>query len=185
MSDEDREARLLAATADGDERAFEELVRLVGPDVARFARNYHHTRGDAEDLEQEVWIRVWQKAGTFRRDSSVRTWLYRIVYHAAVDDHRRRTRRPDVVGNVPESWPSPGPSLEDGAAERSRLRWGLRLLSYDHRAAVLLADLEGMPYHRIAQVCGTTEVAARNRVSRGRRQLATLLMNPPDERRAS
>ena len=116
---------LLARIADGDVEAFELFVWRYETDLRSFCRRHADAWGEEEDLLQEVLVKIWRRAGSFHRRSSVRTWLYRIVANTAIDEHRRRGRVPSPAGLEPgraaESPWEVEERLDDQAAVRELL----------------------------------------------------------------
>ena len=156
---------LLAAVAAGDEAAFDRLYARYSTPLFNYLLSLVGERAVAEELLQETFLGLWQGAGRFRGRSSVRTWLYRIAHHKAVDCLRRR--RPQVTL---ESLLLP--SSEDGpeeAAERTlraeAVRRALAELSPEQRAVVELTFVHGFSYREIAGVldCPVGTVKSRMR----------------------
>jgi RNA polymerase sigma-70 factor, ECF subfamily len=92
MDSSDRE--LVAQAASGDEDAFSQLVRQYQAVIKSYLYRLTACREDAEDLAQEVWIGVFTRLAAFEGESSVRTWLFRIVTDLALDHHRVKARWP-------------------------------------------------------------------------------------------
>src|ERR1700686_3718128 len=87
------EAELIRAAQRGDQRAFEQLVRLHDQNVLRLATNLLRSPEDANDIYQEAFLRVYKNLHTFRFDCSFHTWLYRIVSNLCLDALRKRKVR--------------------------------------------------------------------------------------------
>src|SRR5215469_7569522 len=87
------EATLIRAAQRGDQRAFEQLVRLYDQNVLRIALNLLRSPEDANDIYQEAFLRVYKNLHTFRFDCSFHTWLYRIVTNLCLDALRKRRVR--------------------------------------------------------------------------------------------
>src|SRR6202045_332599 len=96
------EATLIRAAQRGDERAFEELVRLYDQNVLRLALNLLRSPEDANDIYQETFLRVYKNLHAFRFDCSFHTWLYRIVTNLCLDALRKRKVRKEE-GTVSET----------------------------------------------------------------------------------
>lgn len=134
---------------DGDERAFEALVRLVYPRVHRWAWISIGDADGADEASQDVLLTLHRKLADFRGDSSIWTWLYRVTRNAAGQVIRRRGRfarlRDRVRGVADPDWTSP-PAVEEAiAAERLRthvLGW-MNELSDRQRRVFHLVDIEG------------------------------------------
>ena len=87
------EAGLIRAAQQGDQRAFEQLVRLYDQSVLRLATNLLRSPEEANDIYQEAFLRVYKNLHTFRFDCSFHTWLYRIVSNLCLDALRKRKVR--------------------------------------------------------------------------------------------
>src|SRR5713101_4395162 len=87
------ESVLIRAAQQGDERAFEQLVRLYDQNVLRLALNLLRSHEDAHDIYQEAFLRVYKNLHSFRFDCSFHTWLYRIVTNLCLDALRKRRVR--------------------------------------------------------------------------------------------
>ncbi|RLQ20424.1 sigma-70 family RNA polymerase sigma factor [Seongchinamella sediminis] len=171
---EDRHHReLLAGTAGGSLRAFGQLYDLLYTSLVRFI--YRHTQSPSvvEEVLNDVMLVVWQKAGSFRGDSRVLTWVLGIARHCALNRlQRERAWQRIVAGPVPCACPG----LDEGRlATLDALEWALGQLSEDHRVAIELAYFHGMSCEEIAEVCACPVNTAKTRLHYGRRRLHTLL----------
>ena len=128
---------------------------------------------DADDLHQEVLLRVWQKAATFTGRAGLRTWLYRLVANLAIDEHRRRARLPTPVDALPDAVRDPG--LERAAAQADELRRALARIGPHYREVAVLSDYCGLPDKEVARLCGIAEATVRTRLHRARKALRTVL----------
>jgi len=168
----------------GDEEAWGELVNTYTRPVFNHSYRFTGRRDVAEDLTQEIFLRAYRNLESFRADSaSFRTWLYRVSRNLLID-HLRKERRSSITffdhGEEKlsiEDDRSPGPLRLMERAEAARiLSAGLMALAPELRQAITLRELEGMSYREIARIAGTVEGTIKSRVSRGRLQLARLLM---------
>jgi len=185
---------LLHATAEGDGGAFEELVGRHQDRVIAVCQRLLGDREEARDAAQEVFLKVYRKAGRFRPDAKVSTWLYRIAVNHCLNRLRRRKvvrflsfgglssgesdgGRPDAgLALVDPADPAPGPD----AALAARRRWqatrrALASLPESQRAVVVLAKFEELSYDEIAEVLGTSNSAVASRLFRAMRQLEKAL----------
>lgn len=158
---------------DTDEgRTFRALVARNAPALGRLLRHYEAMPEARRDLEQEVLVALWRAHGSFRGDSSERTWVYRIAHNVAASHVARaiRTRRDDEAV-TPEAEVARGP--EDIAVDRDSLRrldMKMRALDLPSRQLVLLA-LEGCSTAEIAEVTGLSPTNVTTRLSRLRKAL--------------
>jgi RNA polymerase sigma-70 factor (ECF subfamily) len=144
---------------------------------------------DAHDLLQEAFLRAFERLGSFHGESSFYTWIYRIAVNLALSDRRRKkaafrrrqTRRDDSID------PADDPSQTDPAlplerAERDdRVHEALKALAPDHRAVVVLKDLDGLRYEEIAATLGIPVGTVRSRLHRARSELRERLRGALDE----
>ncbi|MFI5801219.1 RNA polymerase sigma factor [Streptomyces sp. NPDC051561] len=167
--------RLLAVRAgEGDEGAFEVLVRRHGPELLRLAARMLGSTTEAEDAVQESFVSAWRSLPEFRGDAAFLTWMYRIVTNRCLN--QLRSRRPvthlDAVPEreTPGHEGSPVRDAEAGAALRELSR-ALEGLSPEQRACWLLREMHGMSYEDIADTVGISPQAVRGRMFRARRAL--------------
>lgn len=170
------DAALVRAARLGDEDAFGEIVDRYGPGMLRYARRLvGGNDSDAAEAVQEAFISAWRGLESFRGESSLRTWLFRLVHRRAVD--LNRYRRPTPIDDellsrmVRVADDNPLQDLLDGELLEA-LQQALDELPWNQRAAWLLREVEGLGYDEIAQALGTTVGSVRGQLHRGRRQLA-------------
>ena len=181
----DPDTSLVARCLRGDETAWEELVRLHTRRVYGLCYRFTGSGSEAQDLTQEVFLRVFRTIGTFQSaEGSFATWLSRVTRNLLID-HYRRTRQERVTDSIEDQLPM---MEESGAAAAARpdqevagreaseiLQATLQRLSPDLREAVILRDLQEMEYREIAQVLGIPEGTVKSRINRGRAELGRLL----------
>lgn len=175
--DIDDAADLLARSARGDRRAFDEIVARYGPVALRVAARMAPDRQSAEDIAQEAMVRIWRRADEFDpRRARFTTWLYRIVVNLCID--LRRKPRPVAL---PEDFDPVDPSA--GAAEdvelderRAALVRAIDALPSGQRAALMLVYDEGLSGAEAAQVLGVTAKAVERLLARARARLRELLV---------
>jgi RNA polymerase sigma-70 factor (ECF subfamily) len=181
----DPDSSLVARCLRGDETAWEELVRLNTRKVYGLCYRFTGSGSEAQDLTQEVFLRVFRTVKTFRSaEGSFGTWLARVTRNLLID-HYRRTRQERVTDSIEEQLPM----LEEAGATASArpdhgvagreaseiLQATLQKLSPDLREAVILRDLQEMEYREIAGVLGIPEGTVKSRINRGRAELGRLL----------
>jgi RNA polymerase sigma-70 factor (ECF subfamily) len=169
----------------GELAAFEPLVEKYRQRVWRLAYNVLRDREEAWDVAQEGFIRAYQALPSFRGQSAFYTWLFRIVMNVAADRARQRAARGRAFGTerVPEEeWErmmaDQGRAPDDAAAqteERERIDRALGTLSEDHRAIIMLSDLEGLSYREIAEVLGIPMGTVMSRLHNARKRLRNAL----------
>jgi RNA polymerase sigma-70 factor (ECF subfamily) len=181
----DPDSSLVARCIRGDEAAWEELVRVHTRKVYSLCFRFTNSGSEAQDLTQEVFLRVFRTLKSFRSaEGSFATWLARVTRNLLID-HYRRTRQERVTDSIEGQLPM---IEEEGAAAAVRpdqavagreaseiLQATLQKLSPDLREAVILRDLQEMEYREIAGVLGIPEGTVKSRINRGRAELARLL----------
>jgi RNA polymerase sigma-70 factor, ECF subfamily len=171
MNGDEGDDALAAAAAKGDRAALESLLRRHASLVNAVCRRVLGNPEDALDAAQEALLAIARKIHTFDGRSRFSTWCYRVATNAALDEARRRARRPVAVEFLPE--PRAGSrSIDDLVADQLDVDAALRHLSPDHRAAVALRDLVGLDYAEIGEVLGIPPGTVRSRIARGRAALA-------------
>jgi RNA polymerase sigma-70 factor, ECF subfamily len=175
--------QLVQRTVAGDRAAFESLVERHGPVVYRVAARIVGSQ-DADDVSQDALIRAFHRLGQYRGDSSFDSWLLRIVHNTALDFLRRR--RPVPVGSADdhdenrvvstggERVRQPVGDLEE-RERRERLVLKLRELRVEHRAVLVLRDLEGLSYQEIAEVTDSPIGSVRGRLHRARNEMVDIM----------
>jgi RNA polymerase sigma-70 factor (ECF subfamily) len=169
---------LLARVVSGDREAFDQVMRDHEDRVFAVCLRVLGDRESALDAAQDTFLTVFRKAGQFRGNSALGTWIYRIAVNTCYDQIRRAKRRP--VESMPEHVDPSDPSAEEAiesAGRRPEIEMALAALPIDFRNAVILSDLEGLPLPEVAEILGVPVGTVKSRVFRGRRLLAALLGN--------
>jgi RNA polymerase sigma-70 factor (ECF subfamily) len=179
---------LMRATAQGDDEAFAQLVRrhqdLVFGVVYKMLGTYHH---EAEDVAQQVFIRVHRAAPRWRPEAKFTTWLLTICRHCVFTQLKRSRRRQmeplEPVGPRDEAYESPHPDPEARTADallqekelRMELEAAMASLPEPQRAALVLRQYEQLDYEDIARVLETTVPAVKSLLFRAREVLRARL----------
>src|SRR5436309_3289753 len=182
----DSDSSLVSRCLRGDETAWEDLLRLHTRKVYALCYRFTGSGSEAQDLTQEVFLRVFRTIKTFRStEGSFATWLSRVTRNLLID-HYRRTRQDRVTDSIEEQLPimeeaggaaSARPDHAVAGREASEiLQATLQKLSPDLREAVILRDLQEMEYREIADVLSIPEGTVKSRINRGRAELARLLL---------
>jgi len=184
LRDDDGLARRAAR---GDRAALEALLERHADRVHALCRRVVAHPEDAMDATQEAMIAVARGIAGFDGRSAFTTWLYRVVTNAALDELRRKQRRPDPVDVVGRDAAAAGPALDTVVAERLDIDAALAQLPPEFRVAVVLRDLCDLDYAAIAEVLDAPPGTVRSRIARGRALLAEILGNSetPTRRRSS
>jgi RNA polymerase sigma-70 factor, ECF subfamily len=162
----------------GDPEAFAELVDRTYRQVFTLAFRLVGDRHEAEDVAQESYLRVHRSLGSFRGDSSFRTWLLRIVANTAMTHLRRRGRFGDLADEADEIVRLADPSSREGELDADELREALASLPDAQRVVLLMKDAYGFSCREIAAEMGITEGAVKVRLHRARRRLKDALYGP-------
>lgn len=176
--DMDSDRALVSRCTGGDIGAFEQLVERHRDVVVRVAVRIVGP-SDAEDVTQDAFLRAFHRLRRFRGDATFRAWLLQIAHNAAVDHLNRRRGEPvedngEREGSVREVDRMPAERLEQRERAR-RLERKLRALSPEHRAVLVLRDIEGFTYDEIAQITSAPLGTVKVRLHRARRDLIELL----------
>jgi RNA polymerase sigma-70 factor (ECF subfamily) len=178
-SDDDH---LVSRARDGDDAALDELLRRHHARIHGVCRRLTGNDADALDATQEALISIVRGLPRFDGRSSFSTWVYRVATNAALDELRRRRRRPAT--SLDDERPGrrepamTGPSVGQSVSDRLDVDAALAELPLDFRAPVVLRDLCQLDYAEIAEVLGIPAGTVRSRISRGRAMLATRLADP-------
>ena len=186
-SDDRSDQALLQAHVDGDPDAFGELFARHRDRLWAVALRTTGNPDDAADGLQDAMIAAFRRAGSFRGEAAVTTWLHRVVVNACLDRMRAaRIRRlealPDdvedrgtlVAAAVHDDQPD---RVAEDSERRRRVLAALATLPPDQRAALVLVDMEGYPVAEVAAMLGCAEGTVKSRCSRGRTKLAGLLLD--------
>jgi RNA polymerase sigma-70 factor (ECF subfamily) len=171
------DAQLIHDTLSGKAAAFGELVRKYQDRLYNTVVHVVGSPEDALDVVQEAFVQAFLKLETFKQSSAFYTWLYRIAFNMAAS-HRRRRKPALSVEHVRESSgdepidPEPGPADRLHQDERCRqVREAIAALPEEHRAVVVLREIDGCCYETIAEILDVPVGTVRSRLHRARLQL--------------
>lgn len=181
------EHELVQRCVRGDDSAWESIVRRHAKRIFGLCYRYTRRREEAEDLTQEIFIRIYLNLSTFRSGTgSFQSWAMRLSRNLIIDRYRQARRIPRFSGSQEleemrlEDHTRPSPQRRIEQAEASRfIGEALRALSPENKEAVILRDLQGMGYHEMARVLGISEGTVKSRINRGRLALARQLSRNP------
>jgi RNA polymerase sigma-70 factor (ECF subfamily) len=180
----DNDSSLVDRCLRGEDAAWENLVRAHTRRVYAVCYRFTGSDHEAQDLTQDVFLRVFKTLGSFRSgEGSFSVWLMRLARNLLID-HYRRAKQERATDSIEEQLPV----LEEKAAITSRadgllagreaseiLQAGLEKLSPELRETLILRDLEELEYREIAEVLGVPEGTVKSRLNRGRAELARIL----------
>jgi len=159
--------------------SWDEIVRAHSARVYRLAFRLTGNQHDAEDLTQEVFVRVFRSLANYT-PGTFEGWLHRITTNLFLDGARRKQRirfeglGADIAQRLPGSELSPAQAWDDSHLDGD-IQAALQALPPDYRAAVVLCDIEGFSYEEIAATMGVKLGTVRSRIHRGRAQLRAAL----------
>lgn len=169
-----REKALMDEVSAGSAGAFEQLMKTYQGIVYRTCLFYTGNREDALDVTQEVFVKVFERSGSFRGSGSFKGWLLRITHNESLNWIRSRTRHGDhdrlTVANSPELEPRQETDLVQ-SENRDRLAEALLSLNPKHRKALTLRYFERMSISEISSLLGCTPGTTKNILFRSLRRL--------------
>jgi RNA polymerase sigma-70 factor (ECF subfamily) len=177
------DAQLVLSCLRGDGSSWEEIVRRHTRRVYSLCYRFTGNSTDAEDLTQDVFLRVYKTLGSYQvTHGAFATWLSSVTRNLLVD-HYRRTRRDRLTDSIDDAMPqveekhfSQTPHHAAEHAELSaQLQHALQQLSPELREAVILRDLQGLDYSEVQTVLQVPQGTVKSRINRGRIELARIL----------
>ncbi len=175
---------LMAAVARGDDRAFERLVAKHQGAVIGTVAKMTGRSGDAEDLAQQVFLRVWKSAPRYQATAKFTTWLFTIVRNLVFNESRRAYRRHEMsleareqeshIEQTDVSTPPPDSHLLHNELREAADR-AIASLPEPQRLAVVMRRFEESSYEEIAAVLGTTVPAVKSLLFRARQQIREVM----------
>jgi RNA polymerase sigma-70 factor (ECF subfamily) len=184
--EEDRE--LVRNSQAGDERAFEQLVQKYQQPVFNLIYHSLGPKTDVEDVAQKIFAKVYFSLGKFDHSRPFFPWLYRIATNQCHDEVRRIRRNrvftftdlnieeAERIDQLISQSEVPTPNAEEGQEIHALLLKMLDRLNKQQRTALVLRDIEDIPYERIAEIMNCSEQAARLKVFRARARLRDLVL---------
>lgn len=185
-ADNAEELALCKRVAAGDERAFEVLVDRYQHRVFGFCARMLGDRAEAEDIAQDVFVTLYKSAGNFRGDSAFSTWLFRVAKNQSLNRIKylerrgRSARRRDSEGDERVARLEDHEALrpDDAVADRQQaamVQDAISELAEEHRAVVVLRDMEELSYDEISDITGLPLGTVKSRIHRARSALAKRL----------
>ncbi|MFZ4609405.1 MAG: sigma-70 family RNA polymerase sigma factor [Planctomycetota bacterium] len=180
---------LIRLVLEGNTSAFDVIVRRYNTKVYSLAYRLLNSVEDAEDVAQDTFSQAFKGLGSFRGTSKFYTWLFRITYNLAISQRRKRkpalslNSQTDSQGEItlPSDDASPMKNMEDEEG-KTLMDKALGLLSLDHRAGLVLKEIEGFSYEEIALSLGVPVGTVRSRLHRARLELRAILEKLDKER---
>ena len=179
------EAEFLQRLKAGDAASFNELVMLHRNRVINTCYRFLLNRKDAEDISQEVFIEVYQSIRSFRGQSKLSTWIYRIAVTRSLDELKKRKRKKRIssIGRALHldevaDWIAGGSLPDEGIREQERtdaISRALSALPDNQRVAFTLSKIDGFTNQEIAEIMNTTKIAVESLVSRAKGKVSAEL----------
>ena len=183
--DEDRD--LVARCKKGDQLAFEQIVKKYQQTILNLVYHYIGSRNDIEDVAQTIFTKIYFSLSKFDNRRPFFPWLYRIAINQCYDELRKIKRQKthtfselslDDAGQIDKLISRNDPPPETGDNQQEMIALLHRVLDQlpdQQKMSIVLRDIEGIPYARMAEILKCTEQAARLKVFRARSHLKTLL----------
>ena len=174
------EMALAMACRSGDLGAFERLYHLYGGRMKSIARNLLGSQSDAEDAVQDTFLKIQRSIHSFRGQSSLATWSFRILVNTCYDARRRRMRKKEVAQEEHEdrsAFPEPRAPVAHPSL-RLALERALAQLTRHQRDVFLLYEVEGFRHSEIAAVLDISETASKNTLFQAKKSLRQMLEAP-------
>ena len=188
------DSELIARAQHGDADAFAELFQAHKTRVYSLCLRMTNNTAEAEDLTQEAFLQVFRKLATFRGDSALSTWLYRIAVNTVLMRFRKRTLSQTSLDDpwsknsdakpVPREYGTRDHHLA-GCIDRIALIQAIRELPHGYRTVFLLHEVEGYEHGEIAEFLGCSTGNSKSQLHKAKMRIRELLANPRDARSAT
>lgn len=192
MADSSEITLLIQKAQKGDTNAFGTLVASYEKFIFNVACKMFSNSEDASDIAQEALIKAYKNIDKFDFNSSFSTWLYRITVNACIDEMRRRKGRESISIDAEDEESGLAVQIEDtslGAEERviqnetvSEVRAAIDKLSEEHKAVIILRDLQDMTYEQIAQTLDLSIGTVKSRLARARKSLKDIILKDREQK---
>lgn len=182
------EGELICKCKIGDIEAFEELISKYEKKVFNICLRILGNYGEAEDVSQDVFIKVFKYINSFKGNSSFYTWLYRITVNECMDLFNKKKKviafsmdEPIENGEeeVQREYRDKHESVEEKVERielRKNIETGMQKLSIEHRTMIVLRDIQGFSYEEIAEMLGCPPGTVKSRINRARSHLKDILL---------
>lgn len=171
------ESELVRRAKLGDVRAFESLYQVTSGRIFALCLRMCSDRGHATEALQDVFVRIWERLGQFRGDSSFATWAHRVCVNQLLEQRRKDARREARVMSIDPAV-EPAQQRRDTSSDmdlRVDLERALPRLSEGARRVFVLHDMEGYGHDEIARLLGIAESTVRVQLHRARKSLMEIL----------
>lgn len=182
------EKYLLEKSKNGDVEAFEYLVNKYQKKVFNIALRMMGNYDDAGELAQEAFIKIFKSIKSFKEESTLSTWIYRIATNVCLDEMRKRKKRwilsldeeiqaedGEIQRQVEDHAPTPDIIAEINDT-KSVINKAIEKLPEDYRTVIVLRDLQGFSYEEIAKIIDKPDGTVKSRINRARKELKEILL---------
>lgn len=185
------EAELIAAVLKGDAASFEPLIEKYSPRVFATARRYARRESEVEDIVQEVWLKAYQKLGSFRGEAPFEHWLMRLAVRTCYDFLRSHQRNREAafsdLSEPEEDWlerfiHNPESARDDAAAARQLVQRVLQQLTPPARLVITLLEIEDRSVKEISRLTGWSVPLVKVRAFRARAEMRKVLAKVAKEK---
>jgi len=177
VMEQETEKALLAQWQEGDEESFSRIVKAYLPKVVQLAYRYLKDRSLAEDVAQEIFLKLYQNPASWQPTARFSSWLYRVTFNACTDQWRKRKRNPEseLLENQEISTANAAPDTSLIDKETAQLiQQAINALPEDQKKIILLYQ-EETSYEEIAEILGISVKGVERRLYRARNKLRHLL----------
>ena len=182
---------MLKLASKGDMNAFEALILQYEKFIYNIAWRIMGNAEDAKDASQEVIIKIYNNLAACASMEHMRAWVARVTHNVCMDELRRRKGKAtlsydDTQNNddAPQQFTDPADGPETLLLRKelaAQIEAGLKLLSDEHRALIVLRDVQGLSYEEVAQATQTPLGTVKSRLSRGRHKLKQILLKTQEQ----
>ena len=177
------EQSLIKRCKDGDFRAFRELMEQYQSRIYSVCYGILRNREDARDVVQEVFIKVYNSLKTFKGESGLYVWIYRIAVNTSVDYYRKRKRKMKIIEHAFKEKKEGPPAIRLDTPRDVTLNLELKemvtkainTLPDKHKGVIILREIEGLSYQEIAKILRCSEGTVMSRLFYARKRLMTVL----------
>lgn len=178
----DLEKKLIKKAINGDIKAFEKLIRKYQKYAYNISLKYMKDRQDAQDVTQDVLIKIYKNLKKFNMNSKFSTWMYRIVVNTSKDALEKRNKKQNEVdidseydnARLLDSKYEPLKEMENKVLKK-KLNESINILNLKYREVIILCDLKDFSYEEISEILKIPIGTVRSRISRGRKKLRTII----------
>ena len=162
---------LIKRAVKGDNTAFETLMEKYMGVIYNIALRMAASRDDADDMTQEIMLKIFRSIDSFKGNSKFSTWIYRVAVNTCLDELKKKKNK--TVLSLDKEFED-----DDGTSQielKDMVAAAITHLSDEHRAVIVLRDIRGMSYSEIAEIMKCGDGTVKSRISRARAQLKTIL----------